>query len=164
VPAGSVIAASTFTQGAVARGRRITASSVATGTELGVLRVDSVVLTAGHAYMVFTSPLNIKGSVVGDIGDVRLRVNEGGTATTSSTQITHVRHYTNNASFTPLAPLVVYYEPAATTSVASFLLTVARVVSGASSTGVQLGASSAEVLDLVICDIGTSVPDTGVDL
>jgi hypothetical protein len=164
MPSGDFVFASDYTLGSVGRGRRTTPSSNATTAELGVLRVDGVTMKTGRAYRIWTSPLNLKGSVAGDIVEAKIRVNETGTATISSTQFTHIRAYCNNASFTAVTPLTQYYEPSVDTTTASFLLSVFRAVAGTSSTGVQIYGSPTEVIEVVIEDIGLAVADTGVDI
>lgn len=162
--AGEVVAASDFRNGVVGRGNRQTPSGATITTEVGYLRVDGLTLYAARSYKIWTSPLALKGSVVGDIAEACLRVNTGGTATTSSTQVAHVRQYTDVAATPDLTPIAVHYTPGADTSTFSVLLSVVRNTAGGASTGVRLTASATEPVDLVVEDIGPVVADTGVDI
>lgn len=165
--AGDRIFASDFRAGkVVGYARRITSSASATiTTETSYLRVDTVRMFAGRGYLIVTSPINAKGSVSGDVSDVRLRVSNAGAATTASSQISHVRTAdVISTTQTPLTPLTAYYPCPADTTTFSALFTIARAVAGAGSTGVQWVASGTETFDVMIIDAGFTVTDTGVSL
>lgn len=162
--AGDIIYASDFKLGVVGFGRRTTSSGATITAETGYLRLDGIRLYAGRTYRVHTTPLNLKGSVVGDHPEARMRVNNAGTATTASTLIGSVRGYVGNAAVADARVLSVNYVPSGDTTTASFLLSLARVASGAGSTGVQMFASATTVVEIAVVDEGPVQPDSGTSL
>lgn len=139
-------------------------SSTWATSEVGSLRVDGISLKAGKLYFIMTNPISFVGSVVGDVVNARIRGNQAGVATTSSTELGHVRAYINNTSNGPVHSFTVDFTPTADTTTASFLLSVERAVSGTSSTGVRLwGNTSNEAVKLWVVDSGSIAPaNTGV--
>lgn len=155
--AGSVIYPSDVAR-VLARGRRISTTSELT-SETGFIRLDGIPVKAGRMYEITASNMNIDTSVDNSIGAVRCRVETGGsTATTSSTQIGQVRYTDDSAATSNVLPLQVYYVPSSDTTL-SVLLTVGLVT----GTGtVKVYASSVEIFDLVVRDLGADPGDTAV--
>jgi hypothetical protein len=143
---------------AIAWGQR-TSSVTFTGTEIGVLRLDSVSLQAGYRYEVRTSNLRVN-MTSGETTKLFLRVNTAGTATTSSTVLVSAEGNANS-TFTPAqAPVLsVTYAPGAVT--ASFLISLGR--SGGSNNTTITG-SSIQPIEMWIVNLGTDPGDTGVDV
>lgn len=146
----------------VKRGRRTTTTGTITTTETGVLRVDDIPVFAGRAYMIKTSNVNLDTSVANDIADARIRVTQnastGTAATTSSSQIGHFRNYIDDASQSNVNDITAFWFPS-TDGYLSVLLTCQRVTG---SGNIVVFCSSAEILDLVIFDMGDDPGDTGV--
>jgi hypothetical protein len=163
--AGDVILASDFRQGVIAQATRTTSTAATVTTEVGVLRMDNIQIYNGLAYEISVSPLALKGSVVGDIIESRIRVNTAGTATTSSTQITVLsRTYADAAASPDKASSSIWYYPTADSSTFSVLLTLSRNTAGGASTGVQMLGSSTDPIQLVVKCVGTAPADSGVSL
>lgn len=132
-----------------------------TTTEAVVYRIDAIALRAGKVYEIKTSPLNIVPSVVNDIGVVRLRYTENGTAGTGSTLLAQVRKKQTDTAQTDTTPLNALYTPASDLVNFSICLTLTRVAAGTSSTGVRLWGSAAEPLDLWILEVGDDPGTSG---
>lgn len=129
-------------------------ASTWTTTEAVVYRIDNVPLRQGKLYVLQTSLLNIVPSVVNDIGAVRIRWTESGTAGTSSTLLGQYRKKQTDTSNSDTTPINALFTVSADTTTASFAMTLARVAAGTSSTGVRLWGSSAEVVDMWIEEKG----------
>lgn len=149
-------------QSLLARGRRITSTAGVTTTETGFLRIDNIPVLAGKVYQFLTTNMNVDTTVSNDIADVRLRLlysaSPGSPATTSSTQICHMRNTVDDATQSNVLPLNGFYVPSADGYI-SVLLSVVRV-SGSGS--IVVFCSGSEILDFTIQDIGTDPGDTGV--
>lgn len=162
--AGDRLYASDFKIGLVGYARRITSSGATIVAEVGYLRMDNIRVFAGRAYEIQTTPIQLKGSVVGDYPEVRLRASNAGLATTASAQLSSVRAYIALAAVSIPVPLTAYYAPALDSTTASFLLSIIRSGSGAGSTGVQVFASGTSTVDFTVKDIGPAVADSGTSL
>jgi hypothetical protein len=146
--------------GIVARANRTTSSS-STTSEVGVLRLDSVPISAGRMYRIWTSPMIFQSTVANDLINAHIRYSTAGTATTGSTQLTGLVDNAASASGPQRTKgMTVPWVPVAT-GVASILLSVSRD-SGTGS--VALNASSPYPIDLVIEDCGADPGSTGVIL
>lgn len=145
-------------QGAIARGRRTTATGNITGTETGVLRLDSISVYAGRLYRISTSDINMDTSVANDVCSARIRISTSGTATTASTQIANIRQTIDSAADSNIVPLNTFYAPASDATL-SVLLSAIRVT----GTGnLVVFCSGTDILDLVVSDEGIDPGDTGV--
>lgn len=147
-----------YPNGVIARGRRTTATGNITTTETGVLRIDSIPVVAGRGYQIFTSNLNMDGSVANDVFSARIRISTSGTATTSSTQIAQIRQYSDDPANSNIFPENTYYFPSATATL-SVLLSAVRV---SGSGNLVVFCSATDILDLVVVDLGVAPSDTGV--
>lgn len=136
-----------------ARGFRDTVfptASTWTTTEAVVYRFDNITVKAGKIYTIQTSMLNLVASVVNDIATLRLRYNESGAATTSSTQFAQLRKKQTEVSNGDTAVLAGVYVPATDLTTFSVALTLARQAAGTSSTGVRLWGSGTEPVHIWI--------------
>ncbi|WP_427422653.1 hypothetical protein [Lysinibacillus fusiformis] len=154
-----------FLAGAViARGRRITSSSAATGTTaVAVLRIDNVPLEAGRLYRVHTSSLLPDGTTSTDVCRVQIHYNSSGTATTASglmlgaVQEMQIGNVTNSSGM----DIETTYAPSANET-GSFLLAF-RLVQGTGST-ILFADGTTITIDIYITDCGVDPGDTGTDL
>jgi hypothetical protein len=138
-------------------------ASTWTTTEAGSLRLDGLTLKAARMYEIRTNPLVLVPSVIGDVINVRIRVNNAGVATTASTEIGHIRAYGANVSQTDARTLTVPYFPPADTTTASVLLTLERAAAGGSSLGVRMwGNGGNESQQLWVVDMGPAPTNAGV--
>lgn len=143
----------------IGRGARTTSSSTTT-TETAVLRVDSIPVTSGRAYVVATSPLWLASSVANDIITGRIRFDTSGNATTSSTILGEAGAAQPSGASAGV-PIVLPFIATGTGNV-SFLLSVGRV---AGSGNCSIAASAGHpTIDLTIVEAGIDPTDTGVDL
>jgi hypothetical protein len=148
-------------RGLIARGNRTT-NGTGTTSEVGVLRVDSVALTGGRAYSL-RAKCNVSGTADGDAASVKIRVNTGGVATTSSTIVSGSGAQDQTGPFvgsTIQAQAV--YLPAGNET-ASFLVCFTKV-GGTGTTTPIVDTSQGITTDLFVEDIGLAVSDTGVDI
>jgi hypothetical protein len=148
--------------GVIARGKRIT-SSTGTTTEVGVLRIDGIPLTAGKTYRIATGTLLLDTTVNNDAVDVRIRYDTSGSAaTTSSTTIPgglSRKRLADNA-VAESTSILCTYTPASDETL-SVLLTVGRF-SGSGT--VIIFADSTATTELFVEDYGTDTGDQGVDI
>lgn len=130
------------------------------GTELGVVRLNTVTLYGGYRYKILTSPLCIS-TVSGETGKANLRYSTSGTATTADTILGCVEANTNTA-FRPVQTptLALTYAPGSDVTF-SCILTVLR--SGGSG-NVTLNGASDQAIELWIECGGPDTGDTGADL
>lgn len=143
----------------VARGRRTTNSSTTT-TEVGVLRIDSITVTSGRLYGIFTSALILASTIANDTLRAIIRGDTSTTATTSSTQLDMGQLQQPNTSAPPGSMIVALY-PAAATATLSVLLSVARQT----GTGnVQILGASTFPIDMWVVDLGPDPGNTGVSI
>lgn len=149
----------------IARGRRTSNSSGATvtGVDVGVLRLDDIPVTGGHAYAVWTSNLALDTTVANDDAMAQIRhTTDGSTPTTSSTVLpgAHVRDHLVSATNGTIVAINSIYVPAADETL-SLLLCIQRQA----GTGTVTIIGSAEfTIDLVVADLGEDPGDTGVDV
>ncbi|HSW66655.1 MAG TPA: hypothetical protein VLI54_05960 [Bacillota bacterium] len=141
--------------GIIARANRTTNKGSITGTEVGILRIDNMTLVNGRRYAVYCSPSRFDSTVDTDITAMRLRLNQSGTATTSSTALIYAeepdqRSMTCGTAFTATAD----------TTNASLLLSGIRTLGSGTSTWL----ADAGNFDMWVVDQGVDVGDTGVDL
>jgi hypothetical protein len=147
-------------RGIIARGNRATASSSATTTEIGVLRLDSIPVVSGRAYRIWTSPMQLYSNVAGDVVAARIRVSTSGAATTASTVLGIAltsSAQTSTGTIQPESRAMSEVYVASSTTTLSVLLSLAR----------NTGTGNGQILvgeDLVVEDIGVDPGDTGVDL
>jgi hypothetical protein len=146
------------------RGRRTTSTGSVTTTETGFLRLDNIPVASGRIYQINTTNINLDTSVDNDIGDVKCRVafaaSPGTLATTSSTQLTHMRNTIDSAAQSNVLPMNAFYI-APSDGYISLLLSLVRVT----GTGnLIIFASSTEILDFVVQYAGIDPGDTGVVL
>ena len=150
-------------KGIIARGDRASTSST-TISEIGVLRLDNIAITAGRLYIIKTGPLPLTSNTAGDVVFANIRTAVGGTATTGSSLVGGQRlqwavtsaDVTNPRSASMLQP---YAAPSNGTL--SVLLTVGR----ASGSGiVSINASLGGGIDMWVEDAGIDPGDTGIDI
>lgn len=141
--------------------KRTSASPTSTGAEVGILRLDNVMLQAGRAYNIYTSDFLYDGTVSGDTAYARLRFSTTGTAVTTSTDLAaHQGPSMTVGSFQASGYITRTYMPAADVTM-SILLTIGR----AGGTGaVALVYVSAFAIEIFVEDIGAAVAATGVSL
>ena len=160
MPAGTVINASDFKVGALARGRRTSVTGNITTTDTGVLRIDNIPVVSGLLYLVEVSEINMDTSVANDIAAVKFRVSTSGAATTSSTQVNQVRSTIDDAANSNiLAGSFVYPSPS--TGTLSILLSCQRI---AGTGNIIIFANSIDILDMTVICLGTDPGDSGVVL
>lgn len=142
----------------IAWGQR-TSTVTFTGTEIGVLRLDSVSLQAGYRYGIYTSNLRVHVTT-GETAKMWLRYNTAGTATTSST-IAVMAEFNASSAFAPAQsiPMAVTLAPGAVTM--SILLSLGR--SGGSN-NTDITGGSTQPIEMWIINLGTDPGDTGVDV
>ncbi len=136
-----------------ARGFRDTVfptASTWTTTEAVVYRFDNITVKAGKIYIIQSSMLNLVASVVNDIATLRLRYNESGAATTSSTQFAQLRQKQTDTSNGDTGVISGVYVPATDLTTFSVALTLARQTAGSGSSGVRLWGSGTEPVHLWI--------------
>lgn len=145
----------------IARGQRTSNSTATSGTtEQGVLRVDSISLTGGKLYRIFTGVILVDGSVANDVCRLVVRASNSGTATTASTQLGISQTVVTNTSFPEPLSVNVAYAPGSDETL-SVLISIVRQT----GTGVfQALAASTFPMDLFIQDCGTDPGDTGTDI
>lgn len=148
--------------GLAVRGKRTTSSSTTT-TEVGVLRVDGIPLTAGHVYRVSSGTLLLDTSTNNDAVDARIRYdNTGASATTSSTTMPgalfRVRLADNAVAESGI--IVCTYTPASNETL-SILLTVGRF-SGAGNENI-FGDGTATI-EIFCEDYGTDSGNVGISI
>lgn len=141
----------------VRRGRSENSSS-GTTTEVGVLRLDGVDVTAGHSYLIHVPPVLTQSTVANDVVGLALRISSTGTATTSSATLVATQARRTGASTFENCGLGATYTPAAD-EVLSILLTVSR----SSGTGTaSIVASASSPIELLVDDGGVDPGNTGV--
>lgn len=145
--------------GVLARARRET-SSTTTTTEVGVLRLDDVLVYLGRSYRVSWAALG-DSSVANDVIQANARyTTDGSTPTTSSTIMQLTTDLQVNASTSVSLNGEVVYTPTADETL-SVLLSAQRTA-GTGSVG--LIGSATFPIQLVVEDVGPDVTDTGVDV
>lgn len=145
--------------GIVARGNRVSNSSVSTTTEIAVLRLDDIPIFNGRAYSIYTTSLALNSTVASDVITARIRITtDGSTPGIASTQIGLGQE--EMGAFAPAQPIIAEHYPGAAQTL-SVLLTVARL----SGTGnVTILGSAQFPISLIVTDLGVDPGDIGVDL
>lgn len=144
--------------GVRAWGNRPTASA-GTTTEVGVVRLDGIAITAGRMYRIYTGPLALYSNATGDTVAGNIRTSTAGAASTSSPLLGRPLSFNatgTSTSFPESRPLTQVYT-ATVTGTLSVLLTVSRT-QGTGSASIQSGC------DLWVEDISSAVGDTGIDI
>ncbi len=134
-----------------------------TGTEVGVLRLDDVALTAGRFYLVMTGSLRYSLATTGNTALGRLRYTTDG-STPDPTLSTELQANDVNAdsAFVPAqsGAIVASHRPGSN-QFFSVVLTLSR--SGGAG-NITMSGSSTRPIELFIFDMGPAVSDTGVDI
>lgn len=165
VSAGAPILASTINDliaaslNRLVQGNRATASSTTSGTtELGILRLDNLVLKNGYAYEFVCGNIRPTLSVPTDHFKLLLRYSSAGAATTSSTEIGRAEETVASLNNWPMP--TGWVLPGADTTTASVLLSVVRT----SGTGTFTTNADTGGLWLTVVNHGVAAADTGVDI
>lgn len=143
-------------------GQRNTGSSL-TATEVGVLRLDNLIIKAGDIYRFWTSPLLFRTDTAGGNPVANLRISTSGVATTASTQLTQAYDIvgTTPANANMMTKGINFLYQSASDQSASLLLSIARF-SGTGNVLINAGASIP--IQLVAEWIGADPGNTGVAL
>lgn len=145
----------------VARGAR-TSNSTAAAAEQPVLRVDDIPLVMGNQYFVHVPSANMVATVANDRGNLNLRFNLTGVATTASTIVQIANSNLLPASATgSMMTIGATFTSTVNSSVGSALLTHSRFA-GAGNISLQGGAQFP--IELLIYDLGPDVGNSGVNL
>lgn len=152
-------------KGVVYQGNRTsTAGATSAGTELGLLRLDDMVLLSGRCYQVIANNPRPDLTTVTDRVKFTLRYNSAGTATTSSTEIgrSEIRNQEATTGFdiNNFPQPMGWINPTSDTTTGSVMLSVARAT-GAGTVTVPPDTGG---LWLTVIDHGMAVADTGVDV
>jgi len=142
----------------LAYGQRVSDKTFS-GTELGVLRLDSISCRTGYRYMVMTSNLRVNVTS-GETGKANLRYSTSGSAGTSDTVLITMESNANSA-FAPNQSHVMCCSIAPGTVTLSVLLTVARA---GGSNNVTMTGSATQPIELYVFMAGPDPTDTGVDI
>lgn len=145
----------------VRRGARTT-NSTAAAAEQPVLRVDNIPLVMGNQYFAHVPSVNMASTVANDRGNLNLRLNTAGVATTASMlfQISNSNLLPASATGS-LMTIGGSFTSAVNSASGSVLLTHSRFA-GAGNISLQGGVQFP--IELLIYDLGPDVGDTGVDL
>lgn len=137
-----------------------TSDKVYSGTEVGVLRLDSVPIFNGYRYIICTSVLDLAESTSGDTGQAFLRFRTDGTAAGTSDTVLQTADVNANSSFVPRNSAT-FAEPyvAGANGTLSVLLSLGR--SGGSGNITMLGAATRPIR-LFIVQGGKDPGNTGV--
>lgn len=144
----------------IRRASRSTSSSTTTTTEIGVLRLDSIPVIAGRAYMIRVNNMVMVSTVANDVVIARLKYTNSGSATIASPEMSALRTSVVSTSGTPILPINANFWASATETL-SIILTVQRT---GGSGNVSLSPTTGQTIDIVVQDAGTDPGDTGVDL
>lgn len=134
-----------------------TITSVASGTETPILRLDNCVLSAGKAYYVSCPGVRADSSDSNDLTGANIRYSTSGVATTSSPDRVAVSEQTDQRTMS----LGGFLFPSSTATY-SFLLTGRRAVGAGTATSVAFYGEPEYNLVVEYC--GDAPADTGVDL
>lgn len=167
--AGQVLTAADFNLAAksgeiVGWAQRISNSSASSSTtDVAVLELPDIAITAGRLYEIFTSPLRLDTGVANDVAMARIRyTTDGSTPSVSSTVLPggQAEAVLANVTFGEDRVISTTYVPAADETL-SLLLCVSRQTGSGSITVIADG--SATLCELKVRDCGVSAGDTGVD-
>lgn len=149
------------TRGTVARGSRTTASSASTGSEVEIMALEGIPVTAGRLYKVYTSPLIFDSTVAADMMEVYIRYAIDATATTASTKLASFACTSKTASGVQFVLPFICDLPISQTGTMSLLMSIVRT----SGTGAcRINSSGAYPIDLVVEDAGVDPGNTGIAL
>jgi len=138
-----------------------TSNSSTTTTEVGVLRIDDIVTTAGHRYEIKVNAIALHSTVNGDVVRANIRyTTDGSTPTTASTALTDAQLTVNNTTF-PTTNIASGSLVATLGQVLSVLLSVQRI---SGSGNAQILGSATFPIELYINDLGPDSGDVGVDI
>jgi len=136
-------------------------------TVVGYLRLDSIPLTAGRAYMVMAQNLRLDISVTGGATDhIKFAITydlTGAAAGTGSTELGRSEGSwptSGTGVDDSVPPVIGWLFPASDVASASFLLTVVRTA-GSGTYAVQADSPG---INLTVVDMGIAVADTGTDI
>jgi hypothetical protein len=140
----------------IARGNRTSTKATIT-TEVGILRVDNIIIKADRRYMVMTSAARFDcGAGSLNILSQRIRVNQNGEASTTSTEIDYVEQHNRNS-----ARCVGWFTATSNRTTCSVLYSVARAA-GADAVTWLMDNLRGFCLEVFECGVGPN--DTGVDI
>lgn len=142
----------------LAWGQRVT-DKVSTGTEVGVLRLDSIACQTGYRYELKTCPLRINVTG-GETGKASMRYSTAGNAGTSDTVITGAESNASG-SFAPNNSHSINATLAPGTVTLSVLLSLTRT---GGSNNVTMTGSSTQPIEMWVSMGGPDPTDTGVDI
>lgn len=142
----------------LAYGNRQT-DKVCTGTEVGVLRLDSIAMYSGYRYLIQSSNLRINVTG-GETGAGRIRTSTSGAATTSSTALTTMESNASG-SFAPNQGICMCISTAPGSVTLSVLLCLTRT---GGSNNVTMTGSSTQPIELYVTHAGPDPTDTGTDI
>jgi len=148
-------------------GRARHASSNSTGsastTLVPFLRLDDIPITAGRAYHILTSNMNVDASVADDVAQITITYTTDGSTPTIASSVMPGgtgKALIRNISHPELILISTVYVPSGNETL-SLLLSLAR----ATGTGTVLAlGTSPDVLEVKVFDAGVDPGDTGVDL
>jgi hypothetical protein len=129
------------------------------GTEVGVLRLDSISCRSGYRYLIQTGPLRVQVTS-GETGKVNLRYSTSGTAGTSDTVLTG-QDANANSAFTPANSHSMNTTIAPGTVTLSVLMCLTR--SGGSNNVTMTGAAT-QPIEMWVTMGGPDPTDTGTDI
>lgn len=156
-----------ISRGVVGRGSRPAASlgTAVDATDIMVLRVSSLSLTAGRLYCITTTPLALDSDTTNDEIGARIRYRTDGVVATASSTIlpgSNVSTRQTDANVPDHRTINAWLAPSSNVT-ASFVLCVRRIA-GAGTCRIALDTAAGDAIDLVILDCGTDPGDTGTDL
>lgn len=146
-------------RGLVKYGAVTTASGVSTSsTAVGVMRLDSISLLSGRAYLISCPAMHPTSTVTTDVMRVEVRGSTSGTATTASAVIPGLQAY---ALFGQPMSLETVYQPGSNQTL-SLILCIAR--DSGSGNVTMLADTSGRLSQIIVTDIGLAVSNSAVDL
>lgn len=146
-------------RGLVKYGFVTTASGVSTSsTAVGVMRLDSISLLSGRAYLISCPAMHPTSTVTTDVMRVEVRGSTSGTATTASAVIPGLQAY---ALFGQPMSLETVYQPGSNQTL-SLILCIAR--DSGSGNVTMLADTSGRLSQIFVTDIGLAVSNSAVDL
>ncbi len=157
--------AETEQQRVIARGRRITAKTGITTTEVGIIRLDNIPVVSGYMYRIGSSGINADITSAGPAASDETftfvcRAELGATATTASASLGRIRFTVNSISQGPIIPMTTFYYAGATG-------TLSVLITGFRQSGTQTYQAFADAsnpIDLTVEYAGVDPGDTGVSV
>lgn len=146
-------------KGLTAYGQRNSAKSTANdGIEVGVMRLDGVPLKGGRSHLVQVSGLRVTGGGSTPHWLTTIRYSTSGAATIASTEVARSEGSTGTDNMPTMAALIQIVGGDVT---GSFLLGLRR---SGGTLAVTLVADNVGSNLMTVVDLGSVVPDTGIDL